>query len=208
VFTPSVAWSQNSLFGGFNVSGSLLWLSLGTPSGNDNDGAAQFSADVNSKFPGAIGMTQLVKGEVGFGFPDGGLSTDGKLFLDGSLIYSQTYKDLLDRGRGFFERATDFTDCPGALEGNNYTTLHISFNTFVRFCPTGSDSIWVTLGRADWAWDAEAAYDSGGNAILPVNHVTQPIFTLSNQFPPTWYGVEDAMSKIKDFFWYLLFGAP
>jgi hypothetical protein len=207
VYTPSVAWSPSVLYGGFNVSGGLLWLSLGTTSGN-NDGAADFSADVTSKFPGDIGITQMINGSEDFGFPDGGLSTDGNLYFDGSVLYAQTQKPLLDRGYGFFERVTDLTDCPGCLVGNNYTTIHLKFNDFVRFCPSGSDSIWVTLGRADWGWDAEASYDSSGNAILPLNNATQPIFTLSNQFPPACFGVKGGLSITKDFFWYLLFGAP
>jgi hypothetical protein len=94
------------------------------------------------------------------------------------------------------------------LVGNNYTSIHLKFNDYVRFCPSGSDSIWVTLGRADWGWDAEASYDSNGNAILPQNDATQPVFALSNQFPPPCSGVKDVISKTKDLFWYILFGAP
>jgi hypothetical protein len=208
VVKPTISWSGSTIYGGLNVRTNLgvglLWLGLGTPQG-ENDGAADYDAEVDSEFPGDIGFTQLVNAKNEFGDPGSAISTEGRLFLDGALFYTGTHKALKDSGYGLYYATTKLSDCPGIIVGNDYTKFHSSFIDFVRFRPSGSESIWVTLGRADWGWDAETTNNPGGYPVLSVNQATQPVFTPSNEFPPMWYGVEDTISKLQDFIWNLLF---
>jgi hypothetical protein len=206
-----VQWLGNlaSSYGGFNVISGGLFLSMGTPMA-PRDGEMSFAAVVTSEFPGESSWLQLVNCQNESGFPTLVVSTEGKLNVDGgSIIYDETLKDLektTSKNPVTYTGMPLVTDCPRMMIGNHYTQINSTFIDFVRFKPYGADSIWITLGRVDWSWNAQASYDSQGSSILPINQVTGPNFTLSNQFPPRWYDFKSGFSIIKDQFWYLFLG--
>jgi len=197
--------SGSTHYGSFTLQGGFLWLSMGTSTNEIDDGNMEFTGDVTSKFPGAIGWTQLVNCTNESSFPLLAVSTGGNWELDGSLIYDKSYQVLNTNSfhqNIFYQKISGFTDCPGIPVGDVYTTMNSSFMTFLRFKPSSPDSIWVTLARVDWSWHAEAT----GTPTLVVNNVTGPTFTLSNQFPPLWYDIRTGLSIVKDEAWYLFFG--
>ena len=209
VVKPTVDWHQlGDCYGGFNVWSGGLFLSLGT-STETEDGEMSFGGTVISMFPGACSWMQLLNGQNESGFPVSAVSTEGQLNLDSSLVYPKSYMDLdlsASKNPILYSGIPIFTDCPRVIVGNNYSQFNSTFITYLRFKPSSPDAIWVTLGRVDCSWNAQASYNAQGQPILPINQLAGPNFTLSNQFPPMWYGIQDSFSILKNDLWYLLFG--
>ena len=111
------------------------------------DRAMAFDVNINSKYAGAFGLTQLVKmySET-ISVPPDVLefsTTWGSFYLD----WKEYYDDLKDKDKTY-----SIYDAPGQpllFEIGDYTG---NWKDYVRFTPSGG--IPVTLGRIDWNWAA------------------------------------------------------
>ncbi len=132
------------------------WLQLGGEYASEG-GDMDFTAGVKSDFQGTIRWTQLInqyrhRDE----YPTGSWTktSGGQFWADGGEFYAP---DVLstELAPGVANQLT-FADGPGNPVGISLTESHDIFKTYLRFKPTGDDSIWVTLGRVDWSWEATA----------------------------------------------------
>jgi hypothetical protein len=137
------------------------------------DRLVDFDGHVQSDYPGEANWTQLVNRDCqqAFYIETG---TWGHFWLDTSLFYNV---DSTQVGPGI-DLPVPLADSPDVV-----IDIHVSnidaFKTYLRFRPTGSDSIWVTLGREEWGWHGTAYV-----GLLTDDHgITAPQYTPTDEFP-------------------------
>jgi hypothetical protein len=137
------------------------------------DNLVEFNGHVQSDYPGDANWTQLINRDCqqAFYIETG---TWGHFWLDTSLFYNTLPTPV---GPGI-NRPVPLEDSPEVV-----IDVHVSnidpFKTYLRFLPTGSDSIWVTLGREDWGWHGDAYV-----GLMTDNHgITAPQYTPTDEFP-------------------------
>lgn len=185
-------------------------ISAGTPTCNDGEGwigmhwdgmvelkGLQFNATVESaKFSGKVNWQQLDKRTVFTSNPADYFvhSTFGSYWLDNSLFYNTQGLDNdpnpqpahEDVGPGNIA-TVDLSDNPGVGYRVSVTSISDSFKTYLVFNPNPDDpsNIWVTLGRADWGWSADAAVNflGIGGASLVNSSTSPPVYTDTDEFP-------------------------
>jgi hypothetical protein len=112
--------------------------------------AMSLDVTINSKYPGSFGLTQLVKFYAFPGSP--GRTTYGDFWADGGEYYDGP-KDK--------DRQCSIFDAPGVPLGVPlYASYDGHWKVYVRFTPSGCNSIPVTLTRIDWNWIADAVQPS------------------------------------------------
>jgi len=139
----------------FNVYGSP-WLTYGDP----NNGSMAFSCRIQSDFGGQGRWTQLInsfrnRDET---YPVGSWtwSTHGDYWLDNSEFYFPNMFDVTVNAHAT-SSPLGYGDAPSWPCGLTVCTINDQFKTYVRFLPDGANSIWITLGRVDWSWNATAS---------------------------------------------------
>jgi hypothetical protein len=118
----------------------------------------------------------------GWGGPPWGLvqetwGTEGRYDLDGPEWY---YEQTTAVTPGVESWLAIFTDHPAHQLGYSYVTIDDKFRDYVRFRPTGTDSIWITIGRVDWSWVASA---NSANNWTPIATIVQPAIVSDDSFP-------------------------
>jgi len=154
-----------------------------------------FAADIYSdvKFPGEVITTQLINRNAsidGISFD----STDGALWLDGNETYPNSHDNVIRQqptAQTCYGQSV-YSDGPGiSIQIASWASINDTFKTYFRFRPGGSDSIWVTLGRADWNWFGNVEY-TGLNPLDPnswtltSSGIVGPNFSPTDE-PPQWH---------------------
>lgn len=164
------------------------WLQLGEDNGNAT-GSMGFHCDIKSDFSGQANWTQLINGfknrDETYPLGSYSWSTDGQYWLDGSKwgFANEFYlnNSITVNHSPLYTEPLIFGDGPGWPVGLTVCTINDQFKTFVRFRPSGTDSIWVTLGRVDWSWSATAAL--GGQWGITSQYVPTPQLHDDTDFP-------------------------
>jgi hypothetical protein len=198
VYRPSYTnfSTTNSTLGFTNASRSFLWDGDVLSYGNETNGAdGQFwSAIINSKYNGAIGILQLVNAVYTRNYGElssyNTLDTGGTFWLDGSPTTG--YQDPNNYQE--FTYLTDFisshkiwiSDQPegnifGLYLGDN-VRLWGQFIDYLRFQPSGSGSIAVTLATNTWSMEGMATTGSG----ITTNSTPLPSAPLDSDAFPIW----------------------
>ena len=183
MYKPTAAFSVNgSTPAAVDVDGSTLMVGL-----SNGKGAMRFGVNVTSVFPGQIEVTQLINSwwsailnnppiSVGGG-------TSGDCYLDNSETYPNTLVSLYLAGTSYVGNSALF-DQPGiGLYSFQSASRNDSFKTYFRFCPVGSGSIFVTLGRANWNWYGNATETSAYTWTLTSGGITGPAYSPTTEFP-------------------------
>lgn len=164
------------------------WLQLGGEVATEG-GSMNFLAYVVSDYGGTIRWTQLINQ---YRYRDDGPtgswteSTDGKFEVDAGEFYvPQTCSTDLTPGQTNW---LSFADGPGNPVGYSLAESHDIFKTYLRFRPNGDDSIWVTLGRVDWSWQATASCPTGSplsweNWSITSSNITGPVYFDDTTIP-------------------------
>ncbi len=178
VYRPSVNQPVTYTPYGAAIAGGMLSL---------EDGPMRFDVTINSKYPGAFGLTQLVKmySETISVPPDVPefSSTWGSFYLDWRQYYD---------GPTAVTNTCHINDSPGQpllFEIGDYTG---NWKDYVSFTPNGG--IPVTLGRIDWNWAATCANpDPLIGWYITSDGVDGPAFYDDDSFP-LWTNVKPAPS--------------
>jgi len=129
---------------------------------------------VNSKYDGLYGITQLLLGTGVF------YGTDGEYVLDGN---SEIYGEVGTNGPSIYKandpafQTLDFEDSPTAPT----TSLDLDFEDYLRFQPSGTNNIYITIGKNGWS--VNASYNVLTGVFTPTNipAATRPVD--SDEFP-------------------------
>jgi hypothetical protein len=154
-------------------------LKLGKDDGSGN-GDMQFEVDINSKYGGQIGLTQLITAY--YSNPANWFSVercDGTEFYDGPRPVTVSTNSSLPYN-GF----TSLDDGPSDIWVEpNFVTL--SCRDFVRFAPNGG--IYVTLGIVTWNTDGTAEFVSPpSNWGITSQYTSPPIGPDGSDQFPVW----------------------
>jgi hypothetical protein len=157
-------------------------------------GAYDFNLAVESnvRFPGEIKATQIMNWwwsaiinnpPVSTGGGSGGawvLDADPYPNTDDVMVLT-----VLDsNGNQAYEGSFTFNDQPGiGLLAAQWLSINESFKTYCRFRPAGANSIYVTLGRANWNWFANVDETGASTWTITSSGFTGPTFTLTDEFP-------------------------
>jgi hypothetical protein len=201
IYRPTLSGFSTVNPGYTNSSRSFLFdgtiLSYGDAQG---DHGLYWSIDLSSKYNGRLGILQLVNAVYtqNYGWcPDcrDNLNTGGTFWLDGSP--TSTYHDpnnyteqvyLTDQPVTY---SINFDDQPAGelwvLPGSPINIrLWGQFQDYIRFQPSGTNSIFVTLGTNGWSMEGEATVTSG----IVTNYTPAPSNpSASDQFP-VWTSVK------------------
>ena len=181
--------TNDAPFGGqINIWDDAPWLDM-------TSNAMHFAVYISKTHPGSFGLTQLVDmySQTGRAIPPfiNWNSTDDAFWLDGSgEYYSPTVtlpNDLLT-STNRFDTPSEIRDAPGLALGVLYGFYDGQWQTYVRFTPTESGSIPVTLGRIDWSWDS-VANTTNGIWQVTADSGSTPIFHDDDSFP-VWTNVK------------------
>lgn len=200
VYRPSFQdFSTANSGGGFtNSARTFIWDGNILSYGNESTGEhAQFwSAMINSKYNGAIGILQLVNAEYtqNFGWcPDcrDTLNTGGDSWLDGTPTGSyqdpNNYTEFTYLTSVISSHTIDISDQP---EGNLWVASPINvrlfgqFSDYLRFIPSGSSSISITLATNSWSMEGLAKVTGGivtNSTPIPTPLVTSDSFPVWTQ---------------------------
>ena len=149
-------------------------------------GNMDWTAIINSKHDGYIGVTQLINGNTSPYY------TGGADWLDGTEIYGEPAGSPYENSPKPYivsSSSTHFTeleDHPYASVAPLCVTMNAHFKDYVRFKPDGDDSIFVTLGIVSWYMDGYACLPSSVTqddlppATGPVDSTAFPLWT--NQY--------------------------
>ena len=198
---PSVTFTDSPPYFAF-ISTNLTTPVLGRPflllgaDGGQTPGSMGFTVQVHSDFAGVSQWTQLINE-----------FREWDEYPAGVLWHTTGGEDWADQGEFFFPNnlhATNspgdttflgFGDQPGNPVGVSRIKINDRFKTYLRYLPTGSESIWVTLRRIDWGWEADAVNTSDwyhhtipSSWTITFDRVTGPIPHDVTEFP-FWPGV-------------------
>jgi hypothetical protein len=130
---------------------------------------------VNSKYDGLYGITQLLLGTGVF------YGTDGEYVLDGD---SEIYGDATNGPSPYTvsvpsTHTLNFEDSPTAPT----TSLDLDFEDYLRFQPSGTNNIYITIGKNGWS--VNASYNVLTSTFTPTNipSATRPV---DNDEFPEW----------------------
>jgi hypothetical protein len=136
-------------------SGKAMLALFGTGVGAQNGVA--FYCSIESAFDGHCGYTQLIQSlrtydnwQLGYSETWG---TGGQWMLD-NLEWSEGDAAIAaDRACG----SGVFSDSPRHQLGKTYLNIEDNCLTYLRFRPDDAGSIWVTLSRIQWGWNAHTS---------------------------------------------------
>ena len=176
------------------------YLQLGEDYGNI-PGSMCYSVRIRSDFAGEARWTQLInkyrhRDELPPIFTWYS-TTGGDFYADGGEFYGDLSVNV---SAGSLSNPLPFGDGPGNPVGLSVTDSLDQFKCYVRFCPTNPESIYVTLGRVDWSWQANAVNLLGypyntipGNWHIEYQYVPPPELFDDSAFP-NWNGVSSSIS--------------
>ncbi len=141
-----------------------------------------FFANVKSKASGKIAVTQLLQGGFYYDnfFGAQTLGTEGGLWLDNSDPYQNGYEQPHPGNNSTVPYT--FGDGPSLQCKKSYAQIIFQFRSYLKFKPSGADSIYITLSKFSWSLDSRASTGAGGWSIL-TNNFVEATFTDSDEFP-------------------------
>lgn len=124
------------------------YLALGQA---DLNGSMRYRYDVKHfGFNAKINLTQLIRRQAS------NSSTLGAFYADGGEFYNESGVDIR-AGRTPGISSLYFMDGPAIPCLLWSASVSDEFQDYIRYRPEGADSIWVTIGRVDWNWGADAS---------------------------------------------------
>ena len=139
------------------------------------DDVMQFYTEIKSRYPGAADYVQLISGSVGsdlFGdFPTGADAVDTCV----------PYGDTVQIGPGYWAPAPQHRDGPSSPGGATSAYVDYHFKVYLRFTPSGTGSIPITLSRVDWYWVGSVTFQN--SVVQWSSDCPPPTFAPDDNFP-------------------------
>ena len=149
---------------------------------------------ISQTYPGSFGLTQLTQY-----FTESGYipplfywieSTGDDFWLDSSHEYYSGLKNVILNSGSWpstnsYPASAKIEDAPQGNIYLSYGKYYGQWKDYVRFTPSGRDSIPITLGRVDWSWNAEASLGLSG-WVITSNSVAGPTLDRNDDSFPTW----------------------
>ena len=186
IYRPSVVANETSLRGQpFFVTSSqgfLTYLAVGLPTFAHT---MSFNAHVESSYPGTAGWTQLLNGSQTTGiytYSTSGFELDNKEYM-GPIVGLDGTPDS--------QGPVPVSDGPGIacpIYGG-LASEYLTFIDYLRFTPSGNNSIAVTLQTGVWTAFGSAIVSGGGWVVNSGSCVGGPEFVRSSNFPK-WNSVD------------------
>jgi hypothetical protein len=162
-------------------------LSYGDSSG---ESGLYWEAKVTSIFPGTLGICQLVNAKYtqndGYPYPMGRdtLDTHGQIWLDGNSVNYEEQPYVVDN---VASHTIGISDHPAETLYPIYpinVRMWGAFKDYLRFKPSGEDSIYVTLGVNSWTMEGKATVQ------IDVNSTPAPTPLSASEEFPIWHRVK------------------
>jgi hypothetical protein len=162
--------------------------------------AMSYHAYISKTYPGQFGITQLIKRFywtiLGPTFVPIWSSTHGDYWLDTSEYYDGLTSITLNENeypsQDEYSSYSDLTDGPGFGMLMIGASCEVHCRDYIRFTPSGSGSIPVTIERVDWSWNSVAEQDTTLTWHVTGDAVTGPDEITDDSFPE-WESVDSSI---------------
>lgn len=150
-----------------------------------------YRAYISKTYPGQFGITQTVKyfywTMLPIVFVPIWSSSHGEFWLDKDEYYEGLTEVALSPGSypsaEEYPSYSELMDAPGFQGIFAGASCEIACRDYIRFIPSGSDSIPITLLRVDWAWDSVAEQAIDLSWSITADAVTGPDSLADDSFP-------------------------
>jgi len=162
--------------------------------------AMNYYAYISKTYPGQFGITQLINRFywtiLGPTFVPIWSSTHGDYWLDTSEYYDGLTQITLDASEypspAEYPAYSELIDGPGFGMLMIGASCNVNCRDYIRFTPSGSDSIPITLERVDWTWNSVAEQDISLTWHITGDAVTGPDEVGDDSFPE-WQNVDSSI---------------